>query len=186
MAIFKNIVFYISVLQLLLSCSSFQNKPQKIFAENTWLYHSVTYPEAGFILKFKYPNDVIVADNIDNCICVGLKTKFYDETEAAENDNTRQWCICVRDPDDYSIEYLISAWKSLYKGKVTEQRDSIIIDNLKAIRIVFKSDIPETPYRQLIYLKKYSTLFEIMNVDELTSKDFEMFCESIKIEGNSN
>lgn len=185
MVLFKKIIFCIVVI-LILSCSNFQNRPRKTINENTWLVHSVSFQEAGFVLKFKYPNNIIVADNIDNCICVGLRTEFYDENQASFEDNTRQWCICVRDPEEFSIDYLISSWKSLCEGKVTEQRDSITIDNVKATRIIFKSVTPEASYRQLIYLKKYSTLFEIMNVNEVTEKDFETFCESIKIEGNRN
>jgi hypothetical protein len=91
-------------------------------------------------------------------------------------------CIFRQIADKFSIDYIISAWNSLSKGKVTEQRDSITIDNVKATRIILKSDTPEASYRQLIYLKKYSTLFEIMNVNEVTEKDFEAFCESINIE----
>lgn len=168
-----------------LSCLRNQTKTVKN-AENgysQWITHHDTI-DAGFILTFKYPNDLVFADIIDNCRCVGKRTKHYDVNEAAENDNTRQWCICMQDTADYSINYLISSWKTVFNGEVVEKRDTVTIGNLKALRVTLKSKEPSASYRQLIYLKKYSTLFEIMNVDESTSKDFEVFSESIKIEGN--
>ena len=89
----------------------------------------------------------------------------------------------MHDTADFTVNYLISSWKTTFNGEVVEKRDTVAIGNLKALRVTLKSKEPSASYRQLIYLKKYSTLFEIMNVDESTSKDFEMFCESIKIEG---
>ncbi len=171
--------FFVSI--MLFSCS--MESPETSIVEkgnNSWTTHHDTV-DAGFILTFKYPNNIVFADVIDNCRCVGEKIKNEDKNQGTDSTNTRQWCVCMQDTADYSIDYLISSWKSLYKGQVTEQIDSITIDNVKAIRITFKSDTPETFYRQLIYLKKYSTLFEIMNVNEVTEKDFEVFCKSITI-----
>ena len=171
---------------MLFSCSARQSQNTENISEITsqWITHNDT-TDAGFILTFKYPNNVAVADVIDNCRCVGEKIKNEDKNQETDSTNTRQWCICMQDTVDYSLDHLISSWKTVYKGKVTEQRDTIIIDNLKALRVVFKSDIPETSYRQLVYLKKYSTLFEIMNVSEATSKDFETFYKSISIKSYS-
>lgn len=172
-------IYYLIFGIFLLACSITWN--HKNANQERWIEHQEIYPDAGFVIEFKYPKEITIARRIDNCICIGTNTEYYNENQASENDNTRQWCICVLDTSDYSIEYLISSWKSLYNGKVTEQRDSITIDNFKAIRVIFKSDIPETSYRQLIYLKKHSTLFEIMNVNEITKKDFETFCKSLSI-----
>ena len=144
----------------------------------------VTYHDtinSVFILTFKYPKNTLLADIIDNCRCVGGKIK-NDKNKGADSTNTRQWCICMQDTSEYSIDYLISAWKSPNNGKVIEQRDTIIIGDLKALRITFKNRTKNTPYRQLIYLKKYSTLFEIMNIYEGTEKDFETFYKSIRVE----
>jgi hypothetical protein len=154
--------------------------------QKSWIEHRAVYPDAGFVLSFKYPSNITVANSIDNCLCVGVNTEHYDENEASFEDNTRQWCVCVQDTADYSINYLISSWKTAFKGEVIEKRDTVTIGNLKALRVTLKSNNPKGSYRQLVYLKKYSILFEIMNVDESTSKDFETFCESIKIEGNRN
>jgi len=88
----------------------------------------------------------------------------------------------MQDTIEHPIEYFISSWKSLYKGEIAEQRDTIMINNLKAIRVTFKNKSKNADYRQLIYLKKYSTLFEIINVNEATGKDFGTFCKSIIIE----
>lgn len=175
-----------SVLVLLLfSCSITQSNSRKnMLNQNRWIEHRAIYSDAGFIIEFKYPNSIAIARSIDNCLCVGVNTEYYNEDEASFEDNTRQWCICMQDTADYSINYLISSWETTFNGEVVEKRDTVTIGNLKALRVTLKSKEPSASYRQLIYLKKYSTLFEIMNVNESTSKDFEVFCESIKIEGN--
>lgn len=181
MTTFISIFIYASALMIFLSCSNNQNISKAMSNEPSWLEHSAAYPEVGFVLEFKYPSDIIVSDNIDNCICVGQKTNFYDVNQSSFEDNTRQWCICVHNPDEISIDYLISSWRSSYKGNVTERWDSITIDNSEAIRIIFNSVTHETSYRQLIYMKKKSAIFEIMNVIEATETDFETFCKSISI-----
>jgi len=168
---------------ILFSCSIKQSEMRENISEinSQWLtYHDTI--DAGFILTFKYPNNMALADVIDNCRCVGEKIKNEDKNRGIDSTNTRYWCVCMQDTADYSIDYLISSWKTLYTGQVTEQRDSVIIDNLKALRVMFKNGTPETSYRQLVYLKKYSTLFEIMNISEATSKEFETFCKSISVE----
>lgn len=177
--------YSISILiTLLFSCSiTHCNLRKNTINQSNWIEHRTVYPDAGFVIKFKYPNNITLASSLDNCLCVGVNTEFYDDEEASFEDNTRQWCICVLDTADYSIEFLISSWKTEFKGDVIEIKDTVTMENLKALRVTLKSKELSTAYRQLIYLKKYSTLFEIMNVDESTSKDFEMFCESIKIEG---
>jgi len=115
---------------------------------------------------------------------LGKKIKNEDETQVEDENslNTRQWCICMYDTTDDSIEHLISAWKSPYNLQVAEYRDTITIGDLKAVRITFKNKAKNASYRQLIYLEKYSTLFEIMNINEGTEKDFETFYKSIRIE----
>ncbi len=180
--------YIISVLVavILFSCSSRQSENTESISEinSQWTTYNDT-TDAGFILTFKYPNNLALADVIDNCRCVGQKIKNNDKNQGTDSTNTRQWCICMQDIADYSVDSLISSWKTLYKGQVTQQRDTITIDNLKALQVTFKSDIPETSYRKLIYLKKGSTLFEIMNISEATSKDFETFYKSISIKSYS-
>lgn len=175
--------YSILMLLLLFSCSITQSNSRKnMLKPNKWIEHRAIYSDAGFIIEFKYPDNITTARSIDNCLCVGVNTEYYNENEASFEDNTRQWCICLYDTADNSINYLISSWKTEFKGEAIEKRDTITIGNLKALRVTLKSKEPSASYRQLIYLKKYSTLFEIMNVDESTSKDFEVFSESIKIE----
>lgn len=179
--------FILVLVVVLLSCQRNQTKTVENAGSvySQWITHHDTI-DAGFIIEFKYPNNITVARSIDNCLCVGVNTEHYDENEASFEDNTRQWCICMQDTADYSINFLTSSWKTIFKGEVIEKRDTVKIGNLRALRVTLKSNEPKASYRQLIYLKKYSTLFEVMNVDESTSKDFEVFCESIKIEGNRN
>jgi len=164
----------------LLSCSNKVLKMQEKIEGNKWIEYQEAF-DAGFILTFKYPKNIVLADIIDNCRCVGEKTKEYDANEASERANTNQWCVCMQDTADYSINYLISSWKTVFKGEVVENRDTVTIGNLKALRVTLKSKEPHTSYRQLVYLKKYSTLFEIMNVDETSERDFETFYKSICI-----
>jgi hypothetical protein len=130
----------------------------------------------GFVMTFKYP-DNFVAENIQNGKCIG------DKIENPENDitNSMKWCIWMQDTSDYPIDHFISSEKSIFKGQVTELRDTISINNSKAIRVTLQSDNKNDPYRQMIYLKKYSTLFEIIN-NYGADKDFETFYNSLTID----
>lgn len=180
----KQIFGHLILLLTLITCSTKTTKT----AENTestenWVSYCDTVP-VGFVMTFKYPDNLVFADIVDNCRSVGKKLK-YDKPEDPDSPvdslNTRQWSICMQDTADYSVEYLINSWKLMFKGKIDEQRDSISIDNVKALRVILKENNKDAPYRQLIYLKKYSTLFEIINIYEDTNKDFEKFYNSLTI-----
>ena len=79
------------------------------------------------------------------------------------------------------IDSLISEQRYFFKGQIKEQRENIIINNQKAIRVTFKSNNQNDPYRQMIYFKKYSTIFEIIN-NYGADKDFETFYNSLTID----
>ena len=148
--------------------------------------HSVLLPPYAPILMestraIGYSIEAAIADIIDNCKCIGNKIEA-DPNDPDPNTNTRQWCICMQDTSDYSIEHLISSWKSIFKGKLRENRDSVIIDKLKAIRVIFISENKNDPFRELIYLKRKSVLLEFINIYLETSKDFETFYKSVRIE----
>jgi hypothetical protein len=130
----------------------------------------------GFVMTFKYP-DNLVAENIENGKCIG------DKIENPEGDitNSMKWCIWMQDTSDYPIDHFITSEKSIFKGRVTELQDTISINNSKAIRVTLQSDNKNDPYRQMIYLKKYSTLFEIIN-NYGSDKDFEKFYNSLTID----
>ena len=87
----------------------------------------------------------------------------------------------MQDTADYSIEYLIDSWRLMFKGQQSEQRDNIIVDNTNALQVILKDKKNNGPYRRLIYFKKYSTLFEIINIYEDTNNDFEKFYNSLSI-----
>lgn len=163
----------------LLSCSTKSSKTKENI--DKWVTHRDTV-DVGFIMTYKIPDSLVIADIIDNCRCIGHKINIVDENPNEDLTNTRQWCICMQDTADNSIEYFISSWKTMFKGQVIGQRDIITIDNLKALRVTLKSKNKKDPYRQLIYLKKYSTLFEIINISEETNKDFETFYNSLTID----
>jgi hypothetical protein len=142
---------------------------------STWAtFHDTV--NVGFVMTFKYP-DNFVAENIQNGKCIG------DKIENPENDitNSMKWCIWMQDTGDYPIEHFIFSEKSIFKGKILEHRDTIVIDNSKALRVTLESDNKNDPYRQMIYLKKYSTLFEIIN-NYGADKDFETFYNSLTID----
>lgn len=149
--------------------------------EDKWITHSDTV-DAGFIMTFKYPKYLFFADVVDNCRCVGEKIKNEDKNLGIDSTNSRQWSICMQDTSDYTIEYIIDSWKSIFKGRIEEHRDSVTIENSKALRVILESSNENDPYRQLIYLKKYSTLFEIINIYKETNKDFELFYNSLRID----
>lgn len=149
--------------------------------DDRWVTYNDTLVDAGFILTFKHPNDLVLADIIDNCRCVGKKNVNTHKNKATNRISSRQWCICMHDSVDYSIDSLISSWKSIYNGNVIEQRDTITFGNLKALQVILKSKTETASFKHLIYLDKYSTLFEIINIDETSERDFETFYKSISI-----
>lgn len=177
----KQIFVLIILLATLISCLTKTTKTgDNTDSTDNWVTHCDTVP-VGFVMTFKYPSDLELADIIDNCRCVGTKIKNYDTNQGTDSTNTSQWSICMQDTADYSVEYLINSWKLMFKGKIDEQRDSLSIDNVKALRVILKDNNKDAPYRQLVYLKKYSTLFEIINIYEDTNKDFEKFYNSLTI-----
>ncbi|MBK7183959.1 MAG: hypothetical protein IPH89_14135 [Bacteroidetes bacterium] len=134
----------------------------------------------GFIMTFKYPENLFV-ESIENGRCVGelTKPKIADDSVP----NTMKWCIWMSDTATETIDSLISSQKYFYKGKVTEQRENITINHMDAVRVTFISNDKNDPYRQMIYIKKYSTLFEIIN-NYGVDKNFEIFYNSLIIEKN--
>jgi hypothetical protein len=153
--------------------------------DDQWVVYQDTIDDgAGFILTCKYPSKIALADIVDNCRCFGNKLKYdnpEDPDPPVDSINTRQWCICMYDSSETSIDYLVSSWKSIYKEQVTEQRDTLMIGGLKALQVTFRNRTSDTTFRHLIYLNKFSTLFEIINTDKATENDFNAFCKSIKI-----
>jgi hypothetical protein len=135
----------------------------------------------GFVMTFKYP-DNLVAESIENGRCVGEPIKTSDSTADSDVTNTMRWCIWMNDTiESAPIDSLISEQRYFFKGQIKEQRENIIINNKKAIRVTFKSNNQNDPYRQMIYFKKYSTLFEIIN-NYGADKDFETFYNSLTID----
>lgn len=133
----------------------------------------------GFVMTFKYP-DNLVAESIENGRCVGEPIK--PEVSDGSVTNSMRWCIWMNDTtESVSIDSLISEQKYNFKGQIKEQRENIIVNNEKAIRVTFISNNQNDPYRQMIYFKKYSTLFEIIN-NYGADKDFETFYNSLTID----
>jgi hypothetical protein len=174
---------------LIIQCDFKKN----VINQNNWIEHRAVYSNAGFEIEFKYPDNLVIAREIDNCLCVGINTKYYEEDQASPDDNTRHWCICLFDSTEYTADYLISSWKDAFNGEVIEMRDTVAIGNISAVQATIKSNDPSSSYVQfssiqsssyiqLIYFNKFSALFEVVNQDELSSEDFEIFWKSIKVE----
>jgi len=182
----KSIPQYIFLILTLFSCSttSTESNQDKIESENSRKYKWTTYCDTvnvGFILTFKYP-DNLVAESIENGRCVGEPIIIEDSLADSDVTNTMRWCVWMNDTTDAnSIDTLISSQKYFFKGKVTEERDFVMLNDIKALRVTFISDNPADPYRQMIYLKKYSILFEIIN-NYKPDKDFETFYNSVTID----
>ncbi len=134
-----------------------------------------------FVMTFKYP-DNLVAESIENGRCVGEKININPDSADSYVTNTMRWCVWMQDINDYPIDHFIASEKSIFKGQVTEKYDTISIANSKAVRVTLVSTDNKDPYRQMIYLKKYSTLFEIVNNTNGTDKDFKTFYNSLTIE----
>lgn len=133
----------------------------------------------GFILTFQYP-DNLVAESIENGRCVGEPIKM-DSAADSDVTNTMRWCVWMNDTtESQPIDSLIHSEKYFFKGHVTELRETVTIHDTKAIRVTLTSDNKNDPYRQMIYYKKYSTLFEIIN-NYGADKDFEIFYNSLTI-----
>lgn len=134
----------------------------------------------GFILTFKYP-DNLVAESIENGRCVGEPIK--PEVTDGSVTNSMRWCVWMSDPaESQPIDTLIYSQRYFFKGQVTEQRENIIVNDTKAIRVTLTSTTKNDPYRQMVYMKKHSTLFEIIN-NYKADKDFENFYNSLTIIG---
>jgi len=178
----KQLIAFVVLLVLLSSCSTKSSEIMlnKDDTSKAWVIYQDTVP-AGFVLTFTYPNNLVLADVIDNCRSVGYKKKNEEKHQGTDITNSRHWNICMQDTADYTVEYLINSWKEIFKKELVEKRDTLTIENTKALRVILKSDQPNEPYRQLIYFKKFSTLFEIYNIYEGTNKDFETFYNSLTI-----
>lgn len=172
----------IGFLFLIFILSSLTNSCKTIEKNNREKIKWATYRDTvnvGFVMTFLYP-DNLVAESIENGRCVGEPIET-DSTADSDVTNTMRWCIWMSDTTEVeSIDSLISSEKYFFKGQVTQLRDKINVGNLKAIRVTFKSTNAQDPYRQMIYLKIYSTLFEIIN-NYGAEKDFEIFYNSLKI-----
>lgn len=164
-----------------------------VINQNNWIEHRAVYANAGFEIEFKYPDNLVIAREIDNCLCIGNNTEYYEEDQASPEDNTRHWCICLFDSSEYTVDYMISSWKNSFNGEVVEMIDTVAIGNIMAVQATIKSidpgisykqfsSIDSSSYIQIIYFNKFSALFEVVNQDESSSEDFEIFWKSLKIE----
>ncbi len=184
-----NYSIFLLFFPLIIQCDNKKNA----INQNNWIEHHAVYSNAGFEIKFQYPDNLKIAREIDNCLCVGINTEYYEEDQASPEDNTRQWCICLFDSTEYTIDSMINSWKKAYDGEVCETKDTVKIGNIDAIHVTLQSvdmrtsyikfsSIQSSNYIQLIYFNKFSALFEVVNQDSLSNEDFNYFWKSIMVE----
>ena len=100
----KKIFLLLILLVILIACSTKKAKTKEnTGSTDNWVTYCDTIP-VGFVITFKYPCDLELADIIDNCRCVGTKIKNYDTNQGPDSINTRQWSVCMQDTADYSVE----------------------------------------------------------------------------------
>jgi hypothetical protein len=126
-----------------------------------------------FVLSFSGPADWKLEPVIDNCRCL---------KDSKGNANDRQWCICMQDTLDSSMDELISSWKLTCKNDATEKREVVSIGGEKGVQVVLSCGDKLNSYRKLIYFRKQETLFEVMNTNAELDSDFIKFCNSINVE----
>jgi len=145
--------------------------------EQGWALYQDTV-NVGFVMTFKYPAN-LVAESIENGRCIGEPIK--PEPVDGSVTNTMRWCVWMTDTAESDpIDSLISSQKYFFKGEVTEHREEITINNTKATRVIFESTDKKDPYRQMIYFRKYSTLFEVVNKYG-ADNNFEIFYKSLTL-----
>lgn len=173
-------------LTFLISCCSQKQLSSRYKSPEGWVVGMESYPDAGFMIRFEYPETIKIASTIDNCISFGIELSDSNEFEANEQDNTRQWSICLHDTVEYSSITLFNSWKSTFSNDVIVESESVEVDRMIVELRTIKSGSKMNEFRQLLYFEKFSTLFEVINKDESTLDNFKIFCKSINIEEIEN
>ncbi len=120
-------------------------------------------------LSFLYPNNTIVSSE-ENSRCIVAKV----------NSEKLDWCIWLSDSSQCNASQSIDDEKNLIEGQVNIYRDTILIDNIKCLRVTFKSDSAKEPERQIVFLTKLGTALEIIKRSGVNT-DFNKFCTTITL-----
>lgn len=145
-------------------------QPTKCFGQNAdgW----TTYTEninTGLTLTFSHPDNTKVTSD-ENARCISRKI-------AKTNID---WCFWLADSSETSISESIAEEKKSFKGQTSIQSDTILIDNIKCYRVTLKSNLKDDPFKQIVFLTKFGTTFEIINNSGLNT-NFDKFCLTIRI-----
>ena len=151
----------------------------------TWEKYQEVFPSdrnfMGFSLTFFYPRSIVLLDIVDNCRCVGMKLdkKSKDDDPVWRKVNSPYWSVCMNDTTS-SIENDIKESKATFKFDVKENRDTVTINNEKALRLTITNSNNEFLIQQ-IYFRKFGTSFEVINEKGL-SPEYEIFLRTLKIQ----
>lgn len=133
-----------------------------------WLSYT-EHVNTGLTLKFSHPGNTKVSRN-ENARCV-----------SAKNDDTNtDWCIWMADSSAHDVEQSIIEEKEAFKGKVSIQTDSVLIDHVKCLRVSLKSNLHSDPFKQIVFLTTLGTTFEIIN-NSGPNRDFDLFCSTLVV-----
>ncbi len=120
-------------------------------------------------LGFLHPNNTLVSSE-ENSRCIIAKV----------NSAKLDWCIWLSDSSQCNASQSIDEEKNLIEGQVNIYRDTILIDNIKCLRVTFKSDAAKEPERQIVFLTKLGTALEIINRSGV-NENFNKFCTTITL-----
>jgi len=134
----------------------------------------------GFVVTFKYPKNLF-SEHFENAECIGKKIKMVDDGPMTTMDCC-MWMDDISEGNIKPIDTLIQYDIQKFKADKAYFKDTIEVANVKATRVrLFDKNDQTKELRQSVYFTKYDTFFEVNN-DRLTSKDFEVFLQSLKID----
>jgi hypothetical protein len=132
--------------------------------------------ETLFTISLKYPPS-LKAERFQNGIGVGKQIKQLDDAPSNSMD-----CSIWMEEQMYPIDTLVAYEIKASKLKIDQKRENISIANSKALKVtLFNKGDTSQILKQIIYLTKYGTFFEIIN-DRLSAQNFSLLANSIKIE----
>lgn len=134
--------------------------------------HWTSYIEkvnTGITLRFLYPDNTKVNSD-ENSRCISTKNGKINI----------DWCIWMSDSSEISVKQSIIDEKASFKGQTSIQTDSILIENIKCLRVTFKSNLKTDPFKQIVFLTRLGTTLEIINSSGVNS-DFDKFCSTINV-----
>jgi hypothetical protein len=147
-------------------------------SQTKWNTYTANTPSKNLYLTFKYPSTVSV-NNVDNGVC--LNRINHSRSAISDKNFPTQWCIWFMDASmkvDDCITKEKSAKESNSKVQLSEQRDSITVAGLPALKVLLNELKSKKKYVEMIFFEKDGILFEIDN-RKFDNEDFKEFLAGI-------